>query len=142
MKRKKNPNQILNSTDVISAVITKIRNAINNNEESVVVPNVKSVLEILNILKNYSYIGEYEVMHDTESIQGLIKVSLKVNSKYRINEIKRISKPGLRVYVNMGNMPIVKNHYGIAVLSTSKGYMTNKQAKEEKVGGEYICSVS
>ena len=99
--------------------------------------------EVARILFEKGYILSYKVI-DGEGPQGLLKIALKYNSKSKkpaIKEIKRISRPGLRKYIGVDEMPRVLNGLGIAIISTSKGLMTDKEAKKEKIGGEVLCYV-
>ena len=99
--------------------------------------------EIARILFEKGYILSYKVV-EGEGVQGVLKIALKYNSKSKkpaIKEIKRISRPGLRQYSGVDDMPRVLNGLGIAIISTSRGLMTDKEAKKEKIGGEILCYV-
>lgn len=133
LKKKTN---ILNSTDVISAFITKVNNAITSDHEYIEVPKTKIIQEILNILKNNNFIGEYNLNEE-----GNLIVNLKYEKKYRISNLSRESKPSLRLYYNYKNIKKVRNGFGIGIYSTSSGFLTDKECRYKKVGGEYICSV-
>jgi small subunit ribosomal protein S8 len=128
-------------TDPIADMLTRIRNANQNKSAEVLIPASKIKLEILNVLKNEGYINEVEFVEDGK--QGNIKVTLKYTEKKEriIKGIKRISKPGLRVYANVQDMPKVLNGLGIAIISTSKGVMTDRQARKEHLGGEVMAYV-
>ena len=127
-------------TDPIADMLTRIRNANQAKHEVVEMPASRLKLEILEVLKNEGYIAEYEKIEDGK--QGVIKVTLKyVNKERVIKGIKRISKPGLRVYASADDLPKVLNGLGIAIISTSKGLMTDKQARAERVGGEVLAYV-
>ena len=127
-------------TDPIADMLTRIRNANQAKHESVEMPASRLKLEILNVLKNEGYISEYEKVEDGK--QGVIKVTLKYNNKERvIKGLKKISKPGLRVYVKSTELPKVLNGLGIAVISTSNGIMTDREARQKKLGGEVIAFV-
>lgn len=127
-------------TDQISDYLTRIRNAGNAGHKTVVVPSSRLKLAISEILKDQGYIADFEVIED--SVQANIKISLKYfNREPAIREVKRISKPGRRIYAPADQLPRIKNGLGIAIISTSKGVMTEKQAKRFNVGGEVICSV-
>jgi small subunit ribosomal protein S8 len=103
-------------------------------------PASRLKLEILEVLKNEGYISEYEKVEDGK--QGVIKVTLKYNNKERvIKGLKKISKPGLRVYLKSTELPKVLNGLGIAVISTSNGIMTDREARQKKLGGEVIAFV-
>ena len=128
-------------TDPIADMLTRIRNANQNKSAEVIIPASKIKLEILNVLKNEGYINEVEFVEDGK--QGIIKVTLKYTEKKErvIKGIKRISKPGLRVYASVTDMPKVLNGLGIAVVSTSKGVMTDREARKEHLGGEVLAYV-
>ena len=128
-------------TDPISDMLSRIRNAIIANHNEVVIPhsNVKS--HIANVLKEEGYINE--VSDSAEGIKKSIKLMLKYSDNGRsvISEIKRVSKPSRRVYVNKTQIPRVKAGMGISILSTSRGIMTGTNARKIGVGGEIICTV-
>ncbi len=129
-------------TDTIADFLTRIRNAVAANHRIVEIPSSNLKKEMTKILKEKGYILDYK-FEDNE-IQGVIKIALKyhpVTKAPAIHNISRISKPGLRKYAGMSKMPRVLNGLGIAILSTSKGVMTNKEAKEQKIGGEVLCYV-
>jgi small subunit ribosomal protein S8 len=129
-------------TDPIADFITRIRNAVRANHRIVQVPASNLKKEMTKILKEKGYSLDYKF--DDDSRQGLIKIALKyhpVTKAPAIRNLTRISKPGLRKYAGMERMPRVLNGLGIAILSTSKGVMTDKEAKQEKVGGEVLCYV-
>ena len=127
-------------TDPIADMLTRIRNANQAKHESVTMPASRLKLEILAVLKNEGYISEYEKVEDGK--QGIIKVTLKYNNKDRvIKGIKKISKPGLRVYAKSSELPKVLNGLGVAIISTSNGIMTDREARSKKLGGEVIAFV-
>ena len=127
-------------TDPIADMLTRIRNANQAKHEVVEMPASRLKLEILEVLKNEGYISEYEKVEDGK--QGVIKVTLKYNNKERvIKGLKKISKPGLRIYVKSTELPKVLNGLGIAVISTSNGIMTDREARQKKLGGEVIAFV-
>ena len=129
-------------TDPISDYLTRIRNAASAGHRVVSIPASNLKKEITKILFDQGYILSYKFEDDT--VQGTIKIALKydkVTKKPVIKKLERISKPGLRKYVSSGDMPRVLNGLGIAIVSTSKGVMTNKKAKNENVGGEVLCYV-
>ncbi len=127
-------------TDPIADMLTRIRNANQAKHENVTMPASRLKLEILAVLKNEGYISEYEKVEDGK--QGIIKVTLKYNNKDRvIKGIKKISKPGLRVYAKSSELPKVLNGLGIAIISTSNGIMTDREARSKKLGGEVIAFV-
>jgi small subunit ribosomal protein S8 len=129
-------------TDTIADFLTRIRNAVRANHRIVEIPSSNLKKEMTKILKEKGYILDYKF--EDNDIQGIIKIALKyhpVTKAPAIHNISRISKPGLRKYAGMSRMPRVLNGLGIAILSTSKGVMTNKEAKEQKIGGEVLCYV-
>ena len=127
-------------TDPIADMLTRIRNANKARFEKVNIPASKLKTSIAKILKEQGYIRNYKVVKDNK--QGILQVFLKYGSKGEqvISEIKRISKPSKRIYVDKGNIPLVRNGLGLAILSTSKGILTDKEARQQEVGGEIICS--
>ena len=128
-------------TDPIADLLTRIRNASSAKHETVEVPASKMKKAIVEILFAEGYIKKYEVIDDER--QGLIKIWLKYveGKKAVISGIKRVSKPGLRVYASKEDMPRVLKGLGIAIVSTSKGIMTDKQARRENIGGEVLAFV-
>ncbi|MCD6320171.1 MAG: 30S ribosomal protein S8 [Candidatus Desulfofervidaceae bacterium] len=130
-----------NITDPIADMLTRIRNAIMAKKPEVEVPASKLKLNIVRILKEEGYIQQYKLIKDGK--QGIIKISLKYddNKESVISVLKRVSKPGRRVYVNKQALPRVLNGLGIAIISTSKGVMTDKQARALGIGGEWLCSI-
>lgn len=127
-------------TDQISDFITRIRNAGAAGHKTVASPSSKLKLAISQILKDQGYIADYEEIKD--EVQSQIKINLRYyNREPAINDVIRVSKPGRRVYVAADKLPRVHNGLGIAIISTSKGVMTEKDAKKFNVGGEVVCSV-
>ncbi len=129
-------------TDPIADYLTRLRNAIKANHRVVEIPASNLKKEMTRILKEKGYILNYKFIEDGP--QGTIKIALKYDSVNKVNSIKklvRISTPGLRQYVGYKEMPRVLNGLGIAILSTSRGVMTNKEADDLKVGGEVLCYV-
>jgi small subunit ribosomal protein S8 len=128
-------------TDPIADMLTRIRNGNNAKHEIVDVPASNMKKEIAQILVDEGYIKGFDVIDDGK--QGIIRIQIKYgkNNERVISGIKRISKPGLRVYVNKDEIPKVLGGLGIAILSTSRGILTDKQAREKGVGGEVICYV-
>ena len=129
-------------TDPIADYLTRLRNAIMANHRVVEIPASNLKKEITKILLEKGYILNYKFVE--EGPQGSIKIALKYDPVNKVNAIKkliRISSPGLRKYVGYKDMPRVLNGLGIAVVSTSKGVMTDKEARELKVGGEVMCYV-
>ncbi|MBP7506473.1 MAG: 30S ribosomal protein S8 [Prolixibacteraceae bacterium] len=130
-------------TDPISDYLTRLRNAIKAGHKVVDIPASNIKKEITKILKEKGYILNYKFEDDVNS-QGNIKIALKYhpeNGMSAIKELKRISKPGLRRYCDSENLPRVLNGLGIAIISTSKGVITDKEAREHNVGGEVLCYV-
>ena len=127
-------------TDVISDMLTRIRNAINAKHETVDIPTSKVKVAIATILKNEGYIADFAEIG--EGVEKSIHITLKtVDGAYVITGLKRISKPGLRIYASVDKLPRVINGLGIAIISTSKGIMTDKQARANGVGGEVLAYV-
>ena len=129
-------------TDPIADYLTRIRNASNAGHRVVEIPASNLKKEITKILFDQGYILSYKF--EENEIQGVIKIALKydkVTKEPVIRKIDRVSTPGLRKYVSSTELPRVLNGLGIAIISTSKGVMTCKQARELKVGGEVICNV-
>ncbi len=128
-------------TDPIADMLTRIRNANSSKHESVNVPASKIKVEIAKILDAEGYIDGFEVIED--NIQGMIKINLKYGPGKQkvITGLKRVSKPGLRVYASNDNLPKVLKGLGIAIISTSKGIMTDKEARKLNVGGEVLAFV-
>lgn len=128
-------------TDPIADLLTRIRNANSAKHESVDIPASKLKIEMVKILNDEGYIKGYQVIEDDK--QGVIRVTLKYgpHKEKVISGLKRVSKPGLRVYVGKDELPKVLRGLGIAVISTSKGLMTDKKARAEQIGGEVMAFV-
>ena len=128
-------------TDPIADMLTRIRNANNAKHTSVTIPSSNVKKAIANILLDEGYISDVKFIEDNK--QGLIEITLKYGKRDSkvISGIKRISKPGLRIYAAKDEIPKVLNGLGIAIISTSKGIMTDKQARKANVGGEVLCYV-
>lgn len=128
-------------TDPIADMLTRIRNASMARLQKVDIPSSNVKVNIATVLKNEGFVKNFKVISDDK--QGILRVYLKfIDEKDPvINEIKRISKPGSRRYVACDEIPKVKNGLGIAILSTSKGVITDKTAREAGVGGELLCTV-
>ena len=127
--------------DPIADMLTRIRNANSNKHEKVVIPQSKTKLAIAEILKEEGFIVDYKVVDSEEG--KMIEVTLKYgpNGEKVIQGLKRISKPGLRIYSNAEQLPKVLNGLGIAIVSTSKGIVTDKNARKLNVGGEVLAYV-
>lgn len=127
-------------SDPVADMLTRIRNANKMRHKSLSVPASKLKLEITRILKDEGFIREYKYKEDNK--QGQLTIYLKyIDKEKTINNLKRISKPGLKVYVNKDEIPEVLGGFGIAILSTSKGVMTGKEALQRHLGGEVICYI-
>lgn len=127
-------------TDPIADMLTRIRNAVQAHHETVDIPASKEKIEIAKILKNEGFITEYEVNGD---LKKTITITLKYTNGNQkvISGVKRISKPGLRIYAQADKLPRVLNGLGIAIISTSHGLLTDKEAKAKHVGGEVVAYV-
>ncbi|HEY8396023.1 MAG TPA: 30S ribosomal protein S8 [Bacilli bacterium] len=128
-------------TDPIADMLTRIRNANQRKHEYVEIPASKLMYEILKVIKNEGYI--YDVEYIPNDKQGILKVTLKYTDKKErvIKGLKRISKPGLRIYAKAAEMPRVLNGLGIAIVSTSNGVMTDREARKLNIGGEVLAYV-
>ncbi len=129
-------------TDPIADFLTRIRNAIMAKHKVVEIPASNLKKEMTKVLYDKGFILNYKFVEDGK--QGIIKIALKYNPKTKLSAIKtlkRVSTPGLRKYAGYKSMPRVLNGLGVAILSTSKGVMTDKEAKREQVGGEVLCYV-
>ena len=129
-------------TDPISDYLTRLRNAISAKQKVVEVPASNIKKELTKILMDQGYILNYKMIEDNK--QGIIKIALKYNNKTKqsaIQNLTRVSKPGLRKYSGVESMPRVLNGLGIAIVSTSKGVITDKEARKQNVGGEVLCYV-
>jgi small subunit ribosomal protein S8 len=132
----------MNNQDPIADMLTRIRNANRVGRRLVVVPRSKICTGIAQVLKNEGYIDDYDLVED--NAQGQIRIRLKysMSGDKVIHSLDRESRPGRRVYRKVDDLPKVLNGLGIAVVSTSKGVMSDRQAREENVGGELLCTVS
>lgn len=131
----------MNVNDPIADLLTRIRNGQKAGHESVAVPASKIKIAVTHLLKQEGFIKNYKCVRDDR--QGIIRIALKYDDEGRgvIGNLTRGSTPGCRRYFSVSEIPYVKNGFGIGILSTSKGVMTDRMARAEKVGGEYICSV-
>lgn len=127
-------------TDSIANALTKIRNAVAVRHKTVNLSTNRLIIGILNILKDKGFIDSYELKKEENNTNTAV-VKLKYTPKPSIVEIKRISKPGRRIYVKWELIPRAYNNLGIYILSTSKGIMSDKEARVQKVGGELVCMV-
>ena len=130
-------------TDTIADLLTRIRNASTAKHETVDVPASNMKKAIVQILVDEGYVKSYTVIDDKSNTQGTIRIVLKYGAGKQpaITGLKRVSRPGLRVYTNVEDMPKVLKGLGIAILSTSKGVMTDKKARTENVGGEILAYI-
>ena len=131
-------------TDTVSDYLTRVRNAIKANHRIVEVPASNLKKEITKILFQKGYILNYK-FEDTQNNQGIIKIALKYHPVTKLSAIRsldRVSTPGLRKYSSAAKMPRVMNGLGIAIVSTSKGVITDKEAKQMNIGGEVLCYIS
>ena len=129
-------------TDPIADYLTRIRNAVKARHRIVEIPASNIKMDMTKILKDNGYILNYKFEED--KVQGTIKIALKYHPETKLPAIKsitRASKPGLRQYANSKNLPRVLNGLGIAIISTSQGIMTDKEAKKRSIGGEVLCQV-
>ncbi len=131
----------MSMTDPIADMLTRIRNASMAKLQKVDIPSSNSKVSLANVLKAEGFIKNFKVIADNK--QGVLRVYLRFIDEKEpvIREIKRVSKPGSRVYVGCDEIPSVKSGMGVAILSTSKGILTDKVAREAGVGGEVICTV-
>ncbi len=130
------------SNDTISDMLTRIRNANLARHQKTAIPSTRMTRSIAKVLKEEGFIGEFE--EDGEGINRKLMVSLKYKGKNRqpiITALKRVSKPGLRVYSNRKELPRVLGGIGIAIISTSSGIMTDREARRQGLGGEVLCYV-
>lgn len=131
----------MSMTDPIADLLTRIRNGAMAKLQKVDIPSSNMKVGIVTVLKNEGYVKNYKLISDQK--QGVLRIYLKYinDTDSVISEIKRVSKPGGRRYVKSDKIPSVKHGLGIAILSTSKGLLTDKVARESGVGGELICTV-
>jgi small subunit ribosomal protein S8 len=132
----------MNNQDPIADMLTRIRNANRVGRKQVLIPRSKICVGIAQVLKSEGYIQEYDVVADATQGQILVKLKYSTTGEKVIHAIDRESKPGCRVYRGVEDLPKVRNGMGIAVVSTSKGVMSDRQARQENVGGELLCTVS
>lgn len=128
-------------TDPISDYLTRIRNAVNARKKTVEIPSSTMKKRITEILLKNSFISDFKILETTNK-QGSILIKLKYfNDESVIMGLERVSKPGIRRYVSHDELPKVLNGLGIAIISTSKGVITDKEARAQKIGGEVICNI-
>jgi small subunit ribosomal protein S8 len=128
-------------TDPISDMLTRMRNALTTSYSTVDIPSSRQKIDIAKVLKSEGFIKNYKIMADKR--QGIMRIFFKYDEKGEsvIIGLKRISKPGCRIYRKADKIPKILNGYGISILSTSKGVMTDSQARKIGIGGEIICSI-
>ncbi len=128
----------MSKTDPIADFLTVIRNACRSKKESADVPNSKMNREILIILKKEGYISDFKPLEASRQVRAYLKY---VSNRSALKNLRRISKPGLRVYASHKSIPNVLRGLGIAIISTPKGILTNREARELKIGGEILCYI-
>ena len=131
----------MSMSDPIADMLTRIRNACMVRFESVDIPKSKIKVGLAEILKKEGYVADYEIIED--NLQGIIRVFLKYdeNNRQVINGLKRVSKPGRRIYMRSDRIPKVMSGLGVGVVSTSKGILSDKDARGMGIGGEFLCEV-
>ena len=130
----------LQSTDQIADLITRIRNAVMVSKNEILVPTSKLKVGVVEVLKKNGYVADYEVIEGTP--RGTLKVVInEPGTIAKINEISKVSKPGRRVYSAADELPVVKSGRGMIIVSTSKGLMTGREAKKNRLGGEILVKV-
>ncbi len=130
----------MSMTDPIADMLTRIRNAVRAGHEKVDIPASKLKLNIANLLKEEGFINSHRVIKDGK--QGIIRITLRYHKGASVlNDLQRISRPGRRIYADKDELPVIRGGLGIAIISTSKGVMTDAAAKEQGVGGEVVCAV-
>ncbi len=132
----------MNNQDPIADMLTRIRNANRVGRRMVLIPKSKICGGIAAVLKDEGYIDEFDVVDDGRQGQIRVKLKYSMNGDRVIHELDRASKPGRRIYRAVDELPRVLNGMGIAVVSTSKGVMSDRKAREQNVGGELVCTVS
>ena len=131
----------MSMSDPLADMLTRIRNAVMANFDTVEMPFSNAKANVAKVLKEEGYINDYSIIDD--AVQGVLKIELKYGPENEpvISGLKRVSKPGLRQYVKADSLPKVRNGLGIAIISTSKGVVTDKTARSLNTGGEIICEV-
>lgn len=131
----------MSMTDPIADMLTRIRNAVGSKHRRVDIPASKMKVEIARLLKESNFINDYKTIETPEG-KKILRVSLKyAGNTPVIRELKRVSSPGLRQYVGAAEIPRVRNGLGVAILSTSKGLMTDREARQQRTGGELLALV-
>ena len=130
----------LQSTDQIADLITRIRNAVKVGKNEILVPTSKLKAQVVEVLVKNGYVAGFEITNDKP--RGILKVTInEAGTNAKINEISKVSKPGRRVYSAADDLPVVKSGRGMIIVSTSKGLMTGKEAKKNRLGGEILVKV-
>ncbi|MBQ2660918.1 30S ribosomal protein S8 [Candidatus Saccharibacteria bacterium] len=130
----------LQSTDQIADLITRIRNAVMVGKSEILVPTSKLKVQVIEVLAKNGYVAGFEIID--ESPRGILKVKInEPGANAKINEITKVSKPGRRVYSSAEDLPVVKSGRGMIIVSTSKGLMTGREAKKNRLGGEILVKV-
>jgi len=131
----------MSMTDPIADMLTRVRNALTASYNTVDIPSSRQKIDIARVLKSEGFIKNFKIIEDKK--QGIMRIFFKYDDKGEpiIGGLKRVSKPGCRIYTKSDRIPQVLNGYGINILSTSKGIMTDRQARKIGIGGEIICSV-
>jgi small subunit ribosomal protein S8 len=133
----------MNVSDPVADMLTRIRNAVTSRHDAVVIPASKMKIAIAQVLKEEGFIKDFSVVQEEGKAQPNLKVDLSYGGRKQpvLNGLQRVSKPGLRVYVQRREIPRVYGGLGIAILSTPKGIMTGQEARRQEVGGEVLCYV-
>ena len=126
------------NTDPIADLLTRIRNAVNARQSKTVAPHSKIKVAILDVMKKRNLISNYKIVKNTQSFDEL---EIEFNRDLKSLNLKRVSRPGQRIYVKKDNIKSILNGYGISILSTPKGVMTGDEAIKEGIGGEYLCQI-
>ncbi len=130
----------LQSTDQIADLLTRIRNAISASKNEIFVPTSKLKVQVIEVLKKNGYVDDFEIIDGNP--RGMLKVIInEAGTNAKINEISKVSKPGRRVYSSADDLPTVKSGRGMIIVSTSKGLMTGREAKKNRLGGEILVKV-
>lgn len=130
----------LQSTDQIADFITRIRNAVKVGKNEILVPTSKLKAQVVEVLVKNGYIAGFEITNDKP--RGMLKVTInEAGTNAKINEISKVSKPGRRVYAGADELPVIKSGRGMIIVSTSKGLMTGREAKKNRLGGEILVKV-
>lgn len=130
----------ITSTDQIADLLTRIRNAVNVGKNEILVPTSKLKVQVVEVLVKNGYLAGFEVTDDKP--RGMLKVTInELGTNAKINEITKVSKPGRRVYSSADELPVIKSGRGMVIVSTSKGLMTGREAKKNRLGGEILVKV-